>query len=111
VNGTVIGLSLQEGEFVTAGQPLLALTDFSEWVIKTDDLTELEVIDVKNGQTVEIILDAFPETLMTGSIVDIASRYEEKRGDVTFTVTITLDNLADGARWGMTGQVIFDSIE
>jgi len=111
VNGTVIGLSLQEGEFITAGQPVLSLTDFSEWVIKTDDLAELEVIDVKTGQTVEIILDAFPETLMTGSVVDIASRYEEKRGDVTYTVTITLDNLVDGARWGMTGQVIFDSIE
>lgn len=111
VSGTVVGLSLQEGEFVTAGQPVLGLADFSKWVIKTDDLTELEVVNVKNRQNVEIILDALPETPMTGSVVDIASRYEEKRGDVTYTVTITLDNLVDSARWGMTGQVIFDSIE
>jgi hypothetical protein len=44
---------------------------------------------------------------MTGQVSFIAPQYEEKRGDVTYTVTIVLDNLAEGARWGMTGQVLF----
>jgi HlyD family secretion protein len=62
---------------------------------------------VQAGQAVSVALDALPEDLMNGRVTFIAPRFEEKRGDVTYTVTIALDNLAEGARWGMTGQVLF----
>jgi HlyD family secretion protein len=83
------------------------LVDFSAWVLETDDLTELEVVKVALGQSVSITLDALPDQIITGKVIAINPRYEDRRGDVTYTVTIALDNPAEAARWGMTGQVVF----
>jgi multidrug efflux pump subunit AcrA (membrane-fusion protein) len=105
--GTVVSLNLKPGAFITAGQPALTLADFSGWIVKTDDLTELEVVQIKLAQTVSITLDALPGQPITGTVIAINPRYEERRGDVTYTVTIALNNPADAARWGMTGQVVF----
>ena len=105
--GMVVGLNLKIGQIVTAGQPVMTIVDFSTWVIKTDDLTELEVVKIAVGQKVSITLDALPDQPINGAVTKIDTRYEEKRGDITYTVTISLDNPADAIRWGMTGQVTF----
>lgn len=106
--GVVVGLSIQKGQFVVAGQKVLSLADFSSWVVKTDDLTELAVGRIFLGQKAAITLDALPEATLTGVVTDIAQRFEEKRGDVTYTVTLRLDDSATGLRWGMTSQVQFE---
>jgi multidrug resistance efflux pump len=105
--GTLVSLNLKPGSFIAAGQPALTLADFSGWVLKTDDLTELEVVQIKLGQTVSITLDALPDQPITGTVMTINPRFEDRRGDVTYTVTIALKNPAEAARWGMTGQVVF----
>lgn len=110
-DGVISSVQLNAGQFIPAGQAAVTLADFSEWVVKTDDLTELEVVDIQVGQPVSIILDALADAPMTGKVTQIASRYEEKRGDVTYTVTIAVENPNPTARWGMTGQVIFEQGE
>ena len=110
-NGVISSVKLNVGQFFPAGQAAVTLADFSAWVVKTDDLTELEVVDIEVGQPVTVILDALANAPMTGKVFQIASQYEEKRGDVTYTVTIALDNTNPSARWGMTGQVIFEQGE
>jgi multidrug resistance efflux pump len=107
VAGMVVGLNLKPGEFIAAGQPALTLADFSTWVVKTDDLTELEVVQIKIGQTVSITLDALPDQPLKGVVTAISQRFEDRRGDVTYTVTISVDNPFETARWGMTGQISF----
>lgn len=110
-DGVISSLKLNAGQFIPVGQPAVTLADFSKWAVKTDDLTELEVVDIQVGQTVTIILDALADAPMTGQVTWIASQYEEKRGDVTYTVTIEVDNPSPSVRWGMTGQVIFEQGE
>jgi HlyD family secretion protein len=95
------------GQFVTAGIPTLTIADFSHWLVKTDDLTELEVVEVQLGQAVSITLDALPDKPLKGKVTAISDRFEDRRGDVTFTVTISLDSPSEAMRWGMTGQVTF----
>lgn len=107
-DGMISGLEINAGQFIPVGQPVVTLTDFSKWVVKTDDLTELEVVDIQVGQPASIILDALPDAPMTGKVAQIASQYEEKRGDVTYAVTIEVDNPDPSVRWGMTGQVLFE---
>lgn len=104
-SGTLASLNLVAGQPVTAGLPVATLADFSEWVVKTDNLTELEVVGVEPGQTVSLIFDALPNVEMTGTVETIRAKFEEKRGDITYTVTIALDELDAQARWGMTAAI------
>lgn len=107
VDGTVVDLSLQAGEQVSAGNPVIVLADFSNWIIKTENLTEMEIAGVQVGQKVEVVLDALPEVILAGQVTHINSRFEEKRGDITYTVTIQLEQVDPQMRWGMTAAVRF----
>lgn len=107
LGGTVVDLDLQSGELVTAGMPVMTLADYSAWLVKTDNLTELEVARISLGQKVQVVLDALPETTLEGEVTHINARYEEKRGDITYTVTIRLSQTDPAMRWGMTAAVIF----
>ncbi len=105
--GTVVGLALKPGQFIAAGQPALTLADFSGWVVKTGDLTELEVAQVALGQPVQVTLDALPGLSLTGTLQALDLRYEDKRGDVTYTGTIVLAEADPAVRWGMTAALLF----
>jgi len=105
MDGTLTSLSLKAGESVTAGQPVMTIADLSTWVVKTDDLTELEVVDIAVGQPVKVTFDALPQKSLAGKVTDIALRSEQKRGDQTFTVTVILTETDPALRWGMTASV------
>lgn len=107
MDGTVAGLSLQAGQQVGAGAPGLVLADFSTWIVKTENLTELEISEVETGQKVEVVLDALPGITLAGEVSHISTRFEEKRGDVTYTATIKLEQVDPRMRWGMTAAVRF----
>ena len=105
--GTVVDVDLTIGQQVDAGVVVMSLVDYSSWVVKTDSLTEIEVIDVSLGQEVEVVLDALPDTLLKGMVTNINERFEEKRGDITYTVTVELQETDPRMRWGMTAAVYF----
>jgi multidrug resistance efflux pump len=105
--GKLVGWDVQPGQFVTAGQSVGAVADFSSWLVQTDDLTELEVVQISSGQEAKVILDALPENPMNAEVIHVAERFEEKRGDVTYTVTLALKDPVEALRWGMTGQISF----
>lgn len=106
-NGTVTSLSIQPGQYISAGEPVLTLADYSTWQLQTDSATELDVPGVEPGDPVEISLDALPGVVLAGEVVKINPRAEEKRGDVTYTVTIRLVETRPQMRWGMTASVNF----
>lgn len=100
--GMVASLPLKVGEVVNSGFPVVTLADFSEWRVETTDLTELSVVAIKQGDTVDVTIDAFPGEVLSGHIVNIASTSAITRGDVTYTITIALDKINLPLRWGMT---------
>lgn len=106
-SGTVAKLNLKVGERVSVGTPVVIYADFANWVVKTDNLTEINVVDIKNGQKVEVMLDALSGKTFTGEVIDIDLVFEEKRGDVTYTATIKLNQNDPLFRWGMTAAVNF----
>jgi multidrug resistance efflux pump len=105
--GVVVDTAVQVGQRVTPGQIVMTVADFSGWMIKTDNLSEVDVVKVKVGQPVEIVLDALPSTTFAGEVTQISSRFEEKRGDITYTVTAVLKQIDPQMRWGMTAAVNF----
>jgi HlyD family secretion protein len=106
-DGAVASVDLREGELVNAGQTAVVVADFSVWMVDTDNLTEIEVPRVYVGQPVEVVADALPDITLTGEVESIRQLYEEKRGDITYTVKISLDEGNPDLRWGMTVVVNF----
>lgn len=107
IDGTIVDLTLQPGQKIAAGETAVVIADYSNWIVKTDNLTETEVTSITTGQKANVILDALPEKTLLGEVTYINSLFEEKRGDVTYTVTILLTQTDPLMRWGMTGAVEF----
>ena len=107
MDGTVVDLNLQPGDYVVLGSTIGAVADYSYWIVKTDNLSEIDVVGLETGQTVEVTLDAFPGSVFSGQINNIDSRFVETRGDITYTVTILLKDADPRLRWGMTAAVKF----
>ncbi|MBF8282481.1 MAG: HlyD family secretion protein, partial [Anaerolineales bacterium] len=106
--GTVADLNLKVGEQVAPGQPVATIADFSGWTVETDNLTEIDVVKIKEGQGASVVLDALPGVTLRGTVTHISSIYVEQRGDITYKVTLTLADQHPQIRWGMTAQVTFD---
>ncbi|MBN1231362.1 MAG: efflux RND transporter periplasmic adaptor subunit [Anaerolineales bacterium] len=107
-SGTVVQIDAKEGEMVSPGVPVVVLADLSKWIVETDNLTEIEVVDVEIGQHVLITPDALPDVELSGTVTSISEIYMEKLGDVTYTCEVQLDDNYDNLRWGMTVVVTFE---
>jgi len=108
IDGTVADLDLIVGQQINAGQPIMKIADFSQMYAETDDLTEIEVVDVAVGQKATVVPDAIPDLELNGSVEKISSIFEEKRGDITYTARILLDKIDPRLRWGMTVVITFE---
>jgi multidrug efflux pump subunit AcrA (membrane-fusion protein) len=106
--GTITNLDLKVGEFAASGTPVVTIADLSNWIVKTTDLTEIDVVRVKEGQSVKLTLDAMPDTPLTGRVLSIAQNYAEKQGDIVYEVKVLLSEKDPSMRWGMTAQVDFE---
>jgi HlyD family secretion protein len=94
---------IHEGEFVQGGTEVISLGDTSTWQIETDDLTEIDVVDVQLGAEVTISVDALPGEDFEGKVVRITPKAETKAGDQTYTVLIDITKGdASKLKWGMT---------
>ncbi|UCC51351.1 MAG: HlyD family efflux transporter periplasmic adaptor subunit [Anaerolineaceae bacterium] len=108
-DGVVADIQAELGEVVSSGVPVVTFADFGGWLVKTTDLTELDVVELNVGDPVEIQIDAIPGERLIGTVTDIASTSQLTRGDVTYEVTIALDDLNNlPLRWGMTVFVDVD---
>jgi len=105
--GTIVDTRIIPGQQVNAGETVLSVADTSNWIVETDNLTEADIVNVAEGQEVQVVLDALPDLTLKGKVTHINDRYEEVRGDVTYTVTITLEETDPRIRWGMTAAVKF----
>ena len=107
--GTIATLDLELGEVAAPGIPVGTLADFGGWLVETTDLTELDIVAVRAGLPVNVQVDALPDEALAGTVEDIATVASLTRGDVTYAVTIRLEDVSDlPLRWGMTTFVDVD---
>jgi multidrug resistance efflux pump len=104
-DGVVTQTPVEVGETVGVGQPILILADLDHLRLATIDLMELDVAALEEGQAVQITVDALPGRGFTGHIRQIKDQSSDYRGDVTYPLLITLDDVAPELRWGMRAMV------
>jgi hypothetical protein len=89
--GTVISLNLKAGAFVQAGIEVAKLADTSSWLVKTSDLTELNVVKIAPGMTATVKLDALPDVQMTAQVESIEKFGQNHQSDIVYTVVLELN--------------------
>lgn len=100
--GRVAAIEVREGEQVAPGTPLLRLADDSAWQLETEDLTELDIVAVQEGDPVSLRFDAVPGLELPGRVAFIRSFGENRLGDITYRATIALEESDPRLRWNMT---------
>jgi multidrug efflux pump subunit AcrA (membrane-fusion protein) len=106
--GVVADLNAKAGSSINAGEIAVTVADLSSWLVKTTDLTELDVVELAEDQPVVVSLDALPGVELNGTILSIGQTYSENQGDVVYEVTILLSDTHPAMRWGMTAAVNFE---
>ena len=108
-SGSLINTNLTLGETALPMTPIAFIADTSHWIVKTKDLAEVDVTKVSVGDSVTVKLDAFPDEEFTGVVTEINPIGKLYLGDMTYQVTITLDETDASFLWNMTAVVTVDT--
>lgn len=106
-DGTITSLDLKAGQYVEAGSSVAAIGDLTGWVVKTTNLTEIDVVDVRDQHPVSVTLDALPDRSFRGMVTAVSQNYSMRQGDVVYEATVLLTDIDPNMRWGLTAQITF----
>jgi HlyD family secretion protein len=117
LSGRVIKLSAEEGEVVVSGtmnnpaSVIGTIADLSE-ILARVDVDETEIVYVRPGQTAKLKVDAIPDRIYTGRVVEVGSSSITKpqQPDVTFfEVKLLFDKPDEDLRPGMSVRAEIDT--
>ena len=108
ISGTVLDFDLKTGQTVSPGVPMVFLADTTSWTVETKDLAELDIVQVKPDQIVTVRLDAIPGEEFPGKVTNIDPVGKEYLSDMTYKVTIKLNQTDPRFMWNMTANVDID---
>jgi multidrug efflux pump subunit AcrA (membrane-fusion protein) len=104
--GQISQVNVSAGDLVTPGQVLIVVTDQSHLQVRTTDLSERDVSQVKEGAQVSVWIK--PLSLeVTGVVRAVSARADTIGGDVVYQTEITLNETPQTARAGMSVEVTF----
>jgi HlyD family secretion protein len=98
--GVVVSRSVEVGDLVAAGAPVLTVADLTRPYLRVY-VAETDLGRVKLGQPVEVRVDAFPGRVFRGAVAEISDRAEftpgnvqtrEERVKLVFAVKVELSN-------------------
>jgi len=102
--GKLASWELHRNDLVTPGNPVGVLVDASRYHIDVS-IDETEVSSVREGQTVHIELDAFPNDAFVGEVSEIDLVGNNAQGIVNYAVRISLEDTNLPIRPLMTAAV------
>ena len=98
ISGTVIQKNVKAGDTVgtdtTASETLCTIYDRS-YLEMTLNVDELEILSIKEGQTVTITADAISDRTFTGVVTSVSAAGTTTGGTTTYPVTIRIDDTGD----------------
>jgi RND family efflux transporter MFP subunit len=109
--GVVIKKGVELGETVTsgvssfnAGTVLFTVADLKSLIIRVN-LNEVDIAKVHVGQPVRVTLDAYPQKVFTGKVSFVAPSAELVEKIKVFKIEVTLDELGEAFKTGMSANV------
>lgn len=111
MTGVVIKKGVELGDTITsgvssfnAGTVVFTVADLKSLIIRVN-LNEVDIAKVKVGQPVRVNLDAYPQKTFSGKVRFVAPAAKVVEKIKVFEVEITLDELTEAFRTGMSANV------
>ncbi|MBI1324511.1 HlyD family efflux transporter periplasmic adaptor subunit [bacterium] len=103
---------IQEGATVREGQAVFKVPNPNKMLVKAQ-INESKISYIRKGQRAMILVDAFPETPLAGTVEEITAIPAPPKGFSTdiraYVATVSIDSGGfDALRPGMTAEVSFD---
>lgn len=98
ISGTVIQKNVKAGDTVgtdTASSETLCTIYDLNYLEMTLNVDELEILSIKEGQTVTITADAISDRTFTGVVTSVSAAGTTTGGTTTYPVTIRIDDTGD----------------
>jgi len=89
-SGLITDVSVKPGDFIGSGNEVAYIIDDSSYETEVA-VNEIDSLEIKVGQEVIIILDAFPGREFSGRVREIHNYTQNVNGVVTLPVTVQLD--------------------
>ena len=91
ISGTIIEKNAKVGDALSTGSDLCTIYDLS-YLEMTLNVDELEILSIKEGQTVTITADAISDRTFTGVVTSVSAAGTTTGGTTTYPVTIRIDD-------------------
>jgi HlyD family secretion protein len=105
IAGVVATVNVAQGESTDASVIAVVLADTSSWQIETQDLDDLTVVRVHEGDPATISFFAVPGIQLPGKVERIKPLGKDDKSKVLYTVVIAPERWDDRLRWNMSAQV------
>ncbi|MCP5100894.1 MAG: HlyD family efflux transporter periplasmic adaptor subunit [Chloroflexi bacterium] len=104
-SGTILTVEAASGAFIGAGSPVVSMLDQSQLEFHTTNLSERDLAQISIDTQVEIILKAFPNDPLVGTVTRIGVQANGVVGDAAvFPIIISINDTPLEIRPGMTGR-------
>ncbi len=113
IDGVVTEVNVEVGEMAVtgtmnnAGTVLITVEDISSFLVRTT-MVESEIVDVQEGMTAEVTLDALPDTVFTGVVETVGLSSSNDAGGeeaAEYEVLVRIDSPDPRMRSGMSASV------
>jgi len=108
-NGELLRLDLTVGETALPMTPIAFVADTSHWIVETKDFPEVDFANVALGDFVSMKLDTFPGEEFAGKVTKIDPVGKLYLGDMTYQITVALDEPDPRFLWNMTAIITVNS--
>lgn len=102
--GTITDLQVQPGDIVSSGKYALRIDNLTGIYVDIQ-VAEVDINNIKLGQTAQLTFDAVPNKTYNGKVTYIGQVGASTQGVVNFTVTVQITNPDASIKSGMTAAV------
>ncbi len=103
IAGVITAVNIEAGSAASSGTAAITMTDLAQLYL-TASIHELDLDQVSEGMTADIILDALPDETFTATIEQIAWIGTQSDGITQYTARFALQTADLRIRPGMTGE-------
>ncbi len=104
LDGIIIARNVQSGQTVAQADAVLVMSD--RLIVKAQ-VDETDIGEVKIGEKVQVVLDAYPKNKILGQVDHIAYEAQIVNNVTVYQVDVVVEKIPDFMRSGMTANVTF----